>query len=597
MVKSLLQYAQENKQAYIDACNAVFERGGSVYSGMPFSNLADKIISIPHDQSLGYQTIESNAERVIVPKNVEGVALVNKIGGMSKKCNQLLKLRTLNETQDGITVITNKDGSYTFNGVTGLGASFSLWLSSRDIPYTSLGAGRTYKISVEIIGEVTWDANMQSFVWIGESYPEDSSPNFEVTYVSSGLHKYTYIPEEGRYLEWIDVVFPEHAEVNNVTVKIMVNEGNEYLPYEPYFDGIKDSKVTDIMSEGRNLCNPANAYMASGAIISQTENSFIVKGNTSATPNQSAYSLGWFYPHGTETNEYAIVAEKGKPIQITYQVKLIEYGGYFDTIQILLRIQPDDGSSYIYTYGKRVTIDENTQTIVTSVTPTATGKSAILFAINGNTVELSNILITRGNNTEYSPYKGIISTTNIPTAVQNLEGYGEGINSNYYNYIEWRNSRCYFIITCEKVTYNGTEKWYAGGASDGLYRPYTPISLPSVFIDQHTKVPCICNLYNDKTAYETYRHNVGVSVDKNNIRIYDARYNTADISLWTSQLAQWNADGHPLTVIYPLETPIEIDITDLMTVDNAIVVEGGGSISFGVSVPSSTSYLIQTAAA
>lgn len=85
MAKTLTQLAQESKQAYINACNAVIGRGGSVPSGMPFSDLANAITNIPHDQTLAYQKVASSKNRVIVPQNAEQSAMINKIGGMTYK--------------------------------------------------------------------------------------------------------------------------------------------------------------------------------------------------------------------------------------------------------------------------------------------------------------------------------------------------------------------------------------------------------------------------------------------------------------------------------------------------------------------------------
>lgn len=85
MAKTLTQLAQENKQAYINACNAVIGRGGSVPSGMPFGDLASAITNIPHDQTLAWQKVNANSQRVVVPANAEKVAQVNKIGGMTYK--------------------------------------------------------------------------------------------------------------------------------------------------------------------------------------------------------------------------------------------------------------------------------------------------------------------------------------------------------------------------------------------------------------------------------------------------------------------------------------------------------------------------------
>lgn len=437
-----------------NARNAVIGRGGEISATAGFKDLSEAITNIPNDQTLAWQTVESNSKRVTVPSGVLPMAQIKKIGGMSYKDEE------------------------------------------------------------------------------------------------SGT--------------------------------------------------LRDSKTTSIVSEGRNLCNLASASMSNGTIVSRTKNSVVVKGNASTTPNQAAYSLGWFYPSGTEKSEYAFDVEKGKPIKMAYQVKLVEYGGYFDNVQILLRIKPADGSAEVYTYGSRVTIDENIQSLVFNVTPTATGKCAVLLAINGNTVEFSNILITKGDNTDYASYIGTLGITNIPEAVRNLEGYGLGINADYYNYVVWRDGRCYFGQSCKKLVFDGTERWFTGGtSSNGIYRVYYPLPLGAAFVSNATATPCICNHYDSTSPEQTYKLIEGASLNATNMYIYDSRYNTNDISLWKAYLAELYAQGNPLTIIYALAEPIETDITDLMTVDNHIAVEGGGTVEFnneyGYDIPNEINYLFNTA--
>lgn len=156
----------------------------------------------------------------------------------------------------------------------------------------------------------------------------------------------------------------------------------------------------------------------------------------------------------------------------------------------------------------------------------------------------------------------------IPEAVQALDGYGWGIKSNVYNRIEWdEDGKPTFVKRVGRVVLTGTETWVKGeyqgavnyGVAPSNYSTYGatvsnrfPLGLPN------NGIPCM--------------HDSGASV------VFYTTNPPATVEGWKALLAQWEAEGNPLTVYYELAEPIVTDISHLITDDNLIPVEGGGVI-------------------
>ena len=178
----------------------------------------------------------------------------------------------------------------------------------------------------------------------------------------------------------------------------------------------------------------------------------------------------------------------------------------------------------------------------------------------------------------------IISSLAIPEAVQALEGYGLGVDSEYCNYIDWENKQ-YIQRVCKYVV-TGAENIGITNPSEG--KPYYKFLISAVnndylaisdkynanLISNHYMASGRNTVYNQQTnnIISIFRH----SSDSNWIEIStDSPTTKQDMK---TQLENWYANGNPLTVVYKLAEPIVTDISDLLLDDNFIEVEGGGTI-------------------
>ena len=160
----------------------------------------------------------------------------------------------------------------------------------------------------------------------------------------------------------------------------------------------------------------------------------------------------------------------------------------------------------------------------------------------------------------------------IPDEVLSLEGYGEGINADYYNFVDLVSKK--YTKAVKRIVFNGTEAWRK---TDGVPRFDFILSEEAV---------------SSKHIQNYYDTNIGITIENNQLgfRIYKSTdglshasvrpedYETLTLAMWKSRLADWAAEGKPFTVVFALATPESTDISDLITDDNFIEVTENGTI-------------------
>lgn len=310
---------------------------------------------------------------------------------------------------------------------------------------------------------------------------------------------------------------------------------------------LRNSKVASIVSEGANLLDISKAV----------NKNFVDNGD-------GTYTLICT----DNNNRFSAKVALNIPANSTITIKATHISGDGKGV---MRFTNSDGTDFMHIavdkYVRTYTIPKDLARMDFYMNASDAGKS----------VTISEVQVQYGTVTEYKQYIGTLSTFEIPETVQSLEGYGEGVSADYYNYIEWRNGRCYFVQTCKKIIFNGTERWYT--ASSGTenqyfaieYYPLNAILNGGIMTDYSaTNV----NSSNKQIGWQLYK------TDKFLLRIRPTNILTdfPSLNIWKAYLAERYSNGNPLTFIYALAEPIETDITDLMGEDNFIEVEGGGSI-------------------
>jgi hypothetical protein len=180
---------------------------------------------------------------------------------------------------------------------------------------------------------------------------------------------------------------------------------------------------------------------------------------------------------------------------------------------------------------------------------------------------------------DFKPF--VKHTLPIPEAVQALDGYGWGIiNPVYrypvYNYIDLKNKK--FAKRIGKVDI-GTLNFEKNDSVENEFHAIVPNIL---FVDKNYTIIC------DKYVASTTREDGTMFHGANRVYIRDFSYTDA---------ATFKAAMAGVMLYYELAEPIITDISDLITADNLIGVEGGGTLTFeneyGYAVPSEVEYQVE----
>ena len=379
----------------------------------------------------------------------------------------------------------------------------------------------------------------------------------------------------------------QDASFNNVTIRPMLADSDVVVQYSDYFKGLRDTKVTELRSEGANLLNtlaeesvPSNTASANTTPRIFTPNTMIlgIAPNNYYNPNKtmvvkktqdsitftnsSGYSLGFAFDLKPNTQYTVSCVSSIANLQIG--VGRYNADGTFNSQKTAL-------NTY-YTF-----------------TTTQSGKTVIVFmdrdAGNGATTEItiSNVMLTEGTSRTYKPYRAeAVDTFPISAELRAFlddKGYGRGVEG-YPNYIDFE--RKVFVQRSYRIVFDGTEPWEANGTKDDAdyYNKiiFGRINAPAgVYHGNSVVEQGISNYYDIISGDNVFIRNRGVALMDDRINIYDPSYNTSDVSLWKTHLADLYARGNPLVAVYVLGEPIEIDISAYLT-DEGIIVEGGGAI-------------------
>lgn len=196
----------------------------------------------------------------------------------------------------------------------------------------------------------------------------------------------------------------------------------------------------------------------------------------------------------------------------------------------------------------------NNNFILQSATTLVTVPNGVKYIRLSMAMEKIDIaMLNRGANAlPYTPYQE--HTLPIPEAVQALDGYGLGIDDTLYNYIDWGKKQ--FVQRVKEIVFDGSDDENWSVFNNNLYTNV----LDKVVKDK--------SLVLSDCAYTVY---VGGGVNAFGVETNGA----LDVASWKAYLA-----GNPMTVCYELAEPIITDISDILSADNYIEVEGGGTLTF-----------------
>lgn len=472
-----------------------------------------------------FETDDSVAYQKEVPENALPYAEITKVGGMVGKCANLIPYPYANgsSTINGVTFTVNKDGTITANGTAEYsGAEFYLFDSGVECE-----EGATYTLS----GCPNGGSDAAYLMELRSPEVHDSGNGVTFTADTIGFAYCIIRINEGETL-------------NNVVFKPMLNKGSSALPYESNAEGLRFAPVTEVKSVGANLANITlqdGLWIFDENRISSNE-SFVCTSDKIAVNPNTTYSLS-----GNAISDF-----RGNL-------------GFFGA----------DGA-YI---GSQVYVFD------TFTTP----ENARYFAFHVDKSYVNDIsgavMLNKGSTAlPYTPY--VEHTLPIPTAVQALDGYGEGVNESVYNYIDWEKKQ--FVKRVGKVDLGTlTPTLYVVDAGN-LFR----FSVNQIKMSNDSRVVSniLCVGYETTSMHERKDKTLSMPIASPSVDIIDNAYTDA---------AAFKSAMSGVMLYYELATPeVKVtDISDLITSDNLIGVEGNGTITFeneyGYAVPSEVTYQLK----
>lgn len=472
---------------------------------------------------------------VVYIKNVPNIsapyAAISKIGGLTRKCTNFAKPKVSHEW--GCSASFADDDKLTLTTTVAYDSIFATAFRAY------LYKGVTYTVALRYLNNIKFATVISP-----------SSANIATIYPSVQYATIT-ANESGYYT--INVYQPDKSAVGTVSsCYVQINEGATILSHEPYFEGLRDARVTQVNSSqnrtSETISIPYQKQTVGGVTITVNEDATITLNGT--VTSEQYPNIDNLLKKTSWVSYDSLPFAKYKRYRLAIDVISGSYSNANSALVALAYYDTQMAQKSIGWYNNTVATDNDVEKI--------------------NSVYLALRVGTVFNNLTYS-VKILADDTalEIPEAVQNKEWYGIGIpNTEYYNSIDLKNGKG--DIKAKEIVLNGTENFLISKLTDYHYF-YVPIG--DVGVKPNTDL--LCDQYDsinestrDKTCF----------VGSGGVAIRDDRFTTAND--FKTYLAEQYANGTPVTLICAMATPETEDISDLITDDNLIGVEGGGTLMF-----------------
>lgn len=296
-------------------------------------------------------------------------------------------------------------------------------------------------------------------------------------------------------------------------------------------DTLKSAPVTEVESVGANLIPFPYAE------TTKTLNgiTFTDNGDGSLTINGTATGSSWFYL--SQNNIDLTLFEVGQ----TYSLS-----GGTDQVEINILFQGVTWGGEKFTITEEMLNAPNINVEIRIKDGTSVSNVTIYPMLNKGPTALP-----------CAPY--VRHALPIPEAIQALDGYGEGINANCYNYVDCEKKQ---FVKCSGKVDMGTLSWNSAADGDKHFKYSYDLqgkikvnySSPGMIAENYRAAP-----WGSTTIGDLSMNDNGV------IRVY------VEASSATKPSGM---------LYYELATPEVTDISDILSADNYIEVEGGGTLTF-----------------
>lgn len=476
------------------------------------------------NQGISYQ-FETDAEKAYqkdIPSGAK-LASVKKIGGRTIVWNQLFNYQIIKtRTYLGVTYTNNDDGTYTANG-TSTGTSYI----SEDIKFI-----KGHKYYMRSLTTINSEKTYKAYITGNDVFRD----MIDVGYGSINTALNTAIGH------FVTLYVPKGATVENLKIipqiydlTQMFGAGNEpstpeefealFLEdYYPYNEGeLMSMPVNEVVEQGKNLFDEK---MELG--LMNYDVNFENFGENIASKNQLRSSN--YIPVEPNTqyffNSYRAIAfiydAKRKPIKI--------------------------GSNGYLSMGSLFTTPSNARYLKFYLTK----EYGIIYN--------SDLILTKGATTAYSPYHK--NTYPIPQAILNLDGYGDGVSDDVYNYVDWENKEYHKRVGRVDL---GTLPWINYRENDNLLFVTNKLN--------NSISKSICSKYVKKTNASIGKEDKFYYFNPFNMVVVDSSYSDAN---------DFKVGIQGVMLYYNLAEEEIIDISDIIdsTFQEPIEVEAGGTLTF-----------------
>ena len=561
-IKSEVANAKEN---LIKSRKAILARGGEIATDAGFKDLPSAILNIPPDFALSFIEDDGVAYQKTAPENSLPYAQIKKIGGMTYKSKNLIPFpyADTSKTEAGVTWTVNTDGIVTANGTATENSYFTFVKGSTllTIPYDMTISGCPSGGS---------DNKYQIHVW---------KPGFAIADNGTSAK----VPAGTTYNEIYAVVRAGYT-ANNLTFKPMLNAGNTALPYEPFFKGLRHAKVESVKSEGANRFNESLITYAGH------ENG-TVSANYGVVENGVLIAKISYYSGGILWKPFEMHLKKG-----SYTISADCYipTGGAPSLQLYLGFRNLTEQRY-YNGFKFLSAFDNWERVSVTINLERDAVCALQAQGSGNAsqstnldVRFKNISVSSDGSSNFKPYVGTLGTFSIPQAVQELDGYGVGVNADCYNYIDLHTKTFVKKVgavdlgTLDFSVYDSNENRIVFTAQvENIQNHYNAVTPAPILADGYSTVSqeqtWIAGDIAQSAKVDEYKY----------IRVVEK----ADVTL-----EEFKSLVNGRMLYYALETPEVTDISSLLAENNFIKVEGGGNLTFenehGYAVPSTVKYVL-----
>lgn len=345
--------------------------------------------------------------------------------------------------------------------------------------------------------------------------------------------------------------------------------------YYPYNDGeLMSMPVNEVVEKGRNLFNCygfscaeiydentkrdiTNNYGTTISTINPTNSITVTQDKANDSVTKTNYTNGFFCA--------GIRMENNKEYTISFD--FIPTKMLIDNPAMNLLINGDGNNSSGAIDGFSLNVKKH---IVAKFTyKPLNSKQYIEFRIGGMSGIFENFQLEDGATaTVYSPYRK--NTYPIPQAILNLDGYGDGVSDDVYNYVDWENKEYHKRVG--KVDLGSLTYTNNGTASDGSTQWKTKEKISK----KDGSYVCVCPAFTERRASGTI-----VLITNGICDLRD------DCSISLGYIGVTNAKDFAqamqgIMLYYELAEEQIIDISDIIdnTFQEPIEAEAGGTLTF-----------------